>query len=184
MKIYTRTGDDGTTSLYGGRRVSKADGRVEAYGTVDEANSVLGMARASNLDPWSDGVVEAMQRDLFTLGAEVASGRNASSKLSMPLIGAGDVARLEAAIDTAEEQLAPLTSFILPGGSPAASALHLGRTVMRRAERSLVALAGSEEVRREVIEYVNRASDLLFVLARRANHGTGVSDVPWVPNKG
>lgn len=184
MKIYTRTGDDGTTSLYGGRRVSKADGRVEAYGTVDEANSVLGMARALNLDPWSDGVVEAMQRDLFTLGAEVASGRNAASKLSMPLIGAADVARLEAAIDAAEEQLAPLTSFILPGGSPAASTLHLGRTVMRRAERSLVALAGSEEVRREVIEYVNRASDLLFVLARRANHGNGVSDVPWVPNKG
>ncbi len=183
MKIYTRTGDDGTTSLYGGRRVSKADARVEAYGTLDEANSAVGLARSFGLDRVSDGVLEALQRDLFTIGAEVASGRNAASKLGMALVDASDVARLEAAIDQAEEHLEPLTSFILPGGTAAASALHVARTVVRRAERCLVALNNDEDVRREVIEYVNRASDLFFVLARRANHVSGVSDVRWIPSK-
>jgi len=184
MKIYTRTGDDGTTGLYGGRRVSKADARVDAYGTLDEANSALGLARSFGLDPESDTVLESVQRDLFTLGAEVASGRNAASKLNMPLIGEDSIKRLEAAIDHAEESLEPLTSFILPGGSLGASALHQARTVIRRAERSLVALAASEQVRTEVLEYVNRVSDLFFVLARRANHVSGVQDVRWIPPKG
>jgi len=184
MKIYTRTGDDGTTSLYGGRRVSKADARVEAYGTLDEANSALGLARSLGLDEQSDGVVEAVQRDLFTLGAEVASGRNAAKKLAMPLVGEAEVASIEAAIDQAELELAPLTAFILPGGSSGASALHLARTVIRRAERCLVALAAHEEVRKEVLEYVNRLSDLFFVLARKANHVSGRSDVLWSPPKG
>ncbi|HNS98218.1 MAG TPA: cob(I)yrinic acid a,c-diamide adenosyltransferase [Polyangiaceae bacterium] len=184
MKIYTRTGDDGTTSLFGGKRVSKAGDRVEAYGVVDEANSILGLARAMKLDPWSDEVLQKIQRDLFTLGAEIASGRNAQSKLRMPLIGSADVQRIEKAIDEAEQQLAPLHSFILPGGSLAASTLHLARTVVRRAERMLVALSNSEPVRQEILEYINRASDLMFVLARLANMHQGVEDVPWLPDKG
>lgn len=183
MKIYTRTGDDGTTSLFGGRRVSKADARVEAYGTLDEASSALGLARSFDLDRSIDVVLEAVQRDLFTLGAEVASGRNAAKKLGMPLIDAEDVARIEAGIDEAERDLEPLTSFILPGGTSAAAALHVARTVIRRAERGLVALAAQDEVRKEVLEYVNRLSDLFFVLARRANHLAGRADVRWLPPK-
>lgn len=181
MKIYTRTGDDGTTSLYGGRRVSKADLRVEAYGTLDEANSCLGLARSHGLDAWSDGVVESVQRDLFKLGAEVASGRNPEKKLSMPLLSGADVTRLEAAIDEGEINLPPLTAFILPGGTHAAAAMHVARTVIRRAERCLVALAAQEPMRKEVIEYVNRLSDLFFILARNANHVAGKSDVLWLP---
>jgi cob(I)alamin adenosyltransferase len=180
MKIYTRTGDDGTTSLYGGRRVSKAELRVCAYGTIDEANSSIGLARAYGLPPEVDRVLDTVQRDLFVIGAELASGLNAEAKLGMDLVDARDVERLEQAIDAAEQGLAPLRTFILPGGSLGASALHLARTVARRAERELVRLREQAPVRPEVVAYVNRLSDLLFVLARRANSAQGVSDVPWV----
>ncbi len=183
MKIYTRTGDDGTTSLYGGSRLSKGDARVAAYGTIDEANSAVGLARAHGLPDDVDEVLEGVQRDLFVLGAELASGHNAQAKLGMELIGVEDIARLEAAIDSAEQGLPPLRTFILPGGTPGASALHLARTVARRAERELVRLAEQSEVRAEIVAYANRLSDLLFVLARRANHAGGVDDLPWVPRR-
>ncbi len=183
MKIYTRTGDDGTTGLFGGGRRSKADLRVEAYGTVDEANAAIGVARAVGLSSDLDAVMADVQRDLFTLGAELACEPGAESKLKLVLIENADAARLERAIDAAEEGLVPLKSFILPGGSQGAAALHVARCVARRAERLVIALAARSDVRREVIVYLNRLSDLLFTYARRANHVAGVPDVPWNPRK-
>ena len=180
MKIYTRTGDDGTTGLFGGARVPKASARVEAFGTVDELNAALGVARACRLDAETDAVLARVQVDLFTLGAELACVPGKEQKLSMTLLGADDAMRLELAIDAAEEVLPALTSFVLPGGSPQAAALHLARTVCRRAERALLALEDAP-ARREVVVYMNRLSDLLFVLARRANAQAGVADVPWSP---
>ena len=183
MKIYTRTGDDGTTGLFGGGRRSKADLRVEAYGTVDEANAAIGVARAAGLPSDLEAVVADVQGDLFTLGAELACEPGAESKLKLVLIENADAARLERAIDAAEEGLVPLKSFILPGGSQGAAALHVARCVARRAERLVIALAAESDVRREVIVYLNRLSDLLFTNARRANHVAGVPDVPWNPRK-
>lgn len=183
MKIYTKTGDDGTTGLFGGGRVKKADLRVGAYGTVDEVNATLGMARAAGLDMATDVVVAQLQDDLFTLGAELATVPGKEDKLRMRLLEDGDIQRLEKAIDVAEEGLEPLKAFVLPGGSPTAAALHLARTVARRAEREVLALREVDEkaVRRELVVYLNRLSDLLFVLARRANRVAGVEDVPWRP---
>ena len=188
MKIYTRTGDDGTTGLFGGARVSKAALRVEAYGTVDEANALVGKARVSlflaktalDLDP----LFARIQSDLFTLGAELATAPDKEAKLAlkMKLVDEADGQALERAIDDAETGLAPLTNFVLPGGTTAAADLHVARCVVRRAERLLIALAATEPVRRECIVYLNRLSDLLFTLARRANHLAGVADVPWVPH--
>lgn len=183
MNIYTKTGDNGTTSLFGGRRVSKADKRVEAYGTLDEASSTLGLARSLGLHSRTDEVVQTIQRDLFTLGAEVASGQGPSGKVKMPRIDAQDVARLEEEIDEAEDGLEPLRAFILPGGTSGASTLHVARTVVRRAERRLVALSAEDAVRGAIIEYVNRLSDLLFVLARRENYLSDRPDLPWSPAK-
>jgi len=183
MKIYTRTGDDGTTSLYGGRRLSKGDLRVWAYGTVDEANSVIGVARAQGLPAEVDAVLEGVQRDLFVLGAELASGHNAEAKLNMELIGHDDVEKLEKAIDASEQGLEPLKTFILPGGCVSAALLHVARTTVRRAERELVQLAGESNVRPELVAYANRLSDLLFVLARHTNHAQGTADVPWEPRR-
>jgi cob(I)alamin adenosyltransferase len=179
MKIYTRTGDDGTTGLFGGARVSKTDARVEAYGTIDETNAAIGLARASTVPPEIDAVLADLQRDLFTLGAELACAPGREGKLTMSLLDATDVERLERAIDAAELGLPELRAFVLPGGSAAAAALHLARCIARRAERAIV-LAGRETpIRREIVVYVNRLSDLLFTLARRANHLAGVADVPW-----
>jgi cob(I)alamin adenosyltransferase len=183
MKIYTRTGDDGTTGLFGGGRRSKADLRVEAYGTVDEANAAIGVARATGLSSDLEAVLEEVQRDLFTLGAELGCDPGSESKLKMALIENADAERLERAIDAAEEWLPPLKSFVLPGGSPGAAALHVARCVTRRAERLVIALAAESEVRKEIVVYLNRLSDLLFMYARRANHVSGVLDVPWQPQK-
>lgn len=180
MKIYTKTGDDGTTGLFGGGRVSKGDPIVEAYGTVDELNAAVGMARATGLDPLSEEVLKQVQSDLFTLGAEVACVPGEEHRLKMKLIEAEDGHRLERAIDEAEKDLPPLKNFVLPGGSPQAAALHMARTVARRAERVLIRVACDE--RPEVLIYVNRLSDLLFVLARRANKIAGVEDTPWAPH--
>jgi len=180
MKIYTKTGDDGTTGLFGGGRVSKGDDIVEAYGTVDELNAVIGMARATGLDAFTDGVLVRVQSDLFTLGAEVACVPGEEDKLKMNLIEAEDATRLERAIDEAEKDLPPLKNFVLPGGSPQAAALHFARTVARRAERVLIRVPGEE--RAAVMIYLNRLSDLLFVLARRANVVAGVEDIPWAPH--
>lgn len=180
MKIYTKTGDDGTTGLFGGARVKKTSSRVEAYGTVDELNATLGVARATTLDPFAEGVLAQVQVDLFTLGAELACVPGKEEKLSMRLLDDDDAARLEHAIDDAEKELPPLKSFVLPGGSAQAAALHFSRTVCRRAERELLAIDDATP-RHEVIIYLNRLSDLLFTLARHANHKANVADVPWAP---
>jgi cob(I)alamin adenosyltransferase len=180
MKIYTKTGDDGTTGLFGGARVKKASARVEAYGTVDETNATIGIARATRLDPFADGVLAQTQVDLFTLGAELACVPGKEEKLSMTLIDADDAARLERAIDDAEKELPPLKTFVLPGGSAQAAALHLARTVCRRAERAVLAMDDTP-ARTDVVIYLNRLSDLLFTLARHANLKAGVEDVPWAP---
>lgn len=180
MKIYTKTGDAGETGLFGGARVSKADLRVAAYGDVDELNSVLGMCRRM-VAPDIDALLETIQGELFCLGAELATVPGKREKLSLPSLEEEHCKVLEEAIDAFEEELEPLKSFVLPGGSEGASRLHLGRTVCRRAERSCVALAGHSEVRGEMLRYLNRLSDLLFVLARVSNRRAGVEDVPWNP---
>jgi cob(I)alamin adenosyltransferase len=180
MKIYTKTGDDGTTGLFGGARVGKDDALVEAYGTVDETNAALGLARSAGLPAALDGLLESIQKDLFVLGAELACVPGKQDKLKMDLIDDTHVAALEVAIDTHEAALEALKSFILPGGTPGAAALHFARTVCRRAERRALLASRGEGVRSELLVYLNRLSDLLFVLARRANHDAAVADVPWV----
>jgi cob(I)alamin adenosyltransferase len=183
MKIYTRTGDDGTTGLFGGGRRSKADIRVEAYGTIDETNAAIGVARAAGLPRSIDGVLAEVQSDLFTVGAELGCVPGEEAKLKMTLIGVADAERLERAIDAAEEGLPPLKTFVLSGGSAGAAALHLARCVARRAERLVIAAGAESAVRSEPIVYLNRLSDLLFTYARRANHEANVADVPWHPRK-
>jgi cob(I)alamin adenosyltransferase len=180
VKLYTKTGDDGTTGLFGGERVKKASLRVEAYGTVDETNAAIGVARATLLEPFTDDVLAEVQVDLFTLGAELACVPGKEAKMSMKLIDAASAERLEKAIDFAETELPPLKTFVLPGGSAQAAALHLARTVCRRAERGVLALDDAP-ARKELVIYLNRLSDLLFVLARRANDKLGIPDVPWTP---
>jgi cob(I)alamin adenosyltransferase len=184
MKIYTRTGDDGTTGLFGGGRRPKDDLRVDAYGTIDEANAAIGVARAAGLPPSVDAVLADVQSDLFTVGAELGCVPGEEPKLKMALIGPADAARLEKAIDAAEDGLPPLKSFVLSGGSAGAAALHLARCVVRRAERAVIAAGRVSAVRNEPVVYLNRLSDLLFTFARRANHEAGVPDVPWHPRKG
>lgn len=185
-RIYTRTGDNGTTALVTGPRRVKHDLRIEAYGTIDETNSVIGMARlhTSGMDPL-DGMLERIQNDLFDLGADLATPDTGEKPEWEPLrIVPAQVRRVEEDIDRLNADLTPLTSFVLPGGSPAAAHLHLARTVARRAERIIVALSRIEDevVAPEVIQYVNRLSDFLFVAARVAND-VGLSDVLWVPGK-
>jgi cob(I)alamin adenosyltransferase len=185
-KIYTRTGDDGTTALGTGERVAKYDLRVEAYGTVDETNAVIGLARlhTGDTDPALDAMLARIQNDLFDLGADLCfpdETKDGSARLS---VTDAQVGRLESEIDEMNRSLEPLRSFVLPGGRPAASFLHLARTVSRRAERLIVALASrpEEPVSEPAIRYVNRLSDFLFVAARYANY-KGATDVTWVPGK-
>jgi cob(I)alamin adenosyltransferase len=175
MKIYTRTGDTGDTSLFGGARVRKDDARIEAYGTVDELNSFLGVARAGWPSSSVDGQLHLIQSDLFDIGAHLASP--GTSRFAGP--DPARVASLEQAIDAMESELAPLKTFILPGGSLAAAQLHVARTVCRRAERLVVALRDEDEATKASIRYLNRLSDFLFVAARFANQKQGVADVPW-----
>ncbi len=180
-KIYTRKGDDGSTGLFGGARVSKAALRVEAYGDVDELNSVLGWTITAVSDEPIRAELSRIQSDLFAIGAQLADPDfgNRKSKEKARI----DQARIDAfekLIDRAEEETGPVRQFILPGGSPPAAALHLARTVCRRAERRVVELAGKEAVPALVVPYLNRLSDLLFALARLANHRAGVADIPWV----
>lgn len=181
MKLYTKTGDTGETGLFGGARVSKASLRVTSYGAVDELNAALGVARAQGLPDDIDATLARIQTDLFTLGAELATVPGKESNIGIPLLGDEDVTRLESAIDASEADLEPLRHFVLPGGSPAAAHLHIARTVCRRAEREVVALSTAEPVRNLLVVYLNRLSDLLFSLARRANQRAGVADVPWTP---
>ncbi|MBZ9603860.1 cob(I)yrinic acid a,c-diamide adenosyltransferase [Phyllobacterium chamaecytisi] len=184
-KIYTRTGDDGTTGLGSGERRLKHDLRVEAYGTVDEANSCLGLARlhTEKAFPELDAMLMRIQNDLFDLGADLATPDTGETLPYEPLrIIDGQVLRLEAEIDRLNANLAPLRSFVLPGGSPASAALHLARTVARRAERQMVELAQKpdETVTPAALKYINRVSDFLFVAARVVNDN-GARDVLWVP---
>jgi cob(I)alamin adenosyltransferase len=181
MKIYTKTGDSGDTGLFGGGRVRKDHPRVEAYGDVDELNAVLGLVRASETLPRVDEIVARVQRDLFSIGALLATPNREkmAEHLEKARIDDARIAELERAIDDCERELDPLRSFILPGGTPKAAALHLARTVCRRAERRIVALGDEIEVPALVIRYVNRLSDLLFMLARVANRRAGVGEVAW-----
>jgi cob(I)alamin adenosyltransferase len=178
MKIYTRTGDAGQTSLFDKTRVSKADSRVDAYGEVDELNAWLGFVRASGLDEDLDEPIVRIQRDLFALGAQLADPRDKiAERVTKASLGDEDVARLETLIDWLETELPPLKRFILPGGSPVGAALHLARTVCRRAERRIIAL--DPPVDPVLIRYVNRLSDLLFVLARAVSHRERVPETEW-----
>ena len=179
MKIYTRTGDDGDTGLFDGTRVSKSDPRVAAYGDVDELNAWLGLVRAALDDQDLVTMLEQIQRDLFGLGARLADpARRIAERVSKAAVSSQDIARLEEWIARLESELSPLRRFILAGGSQAGAALHVARTVCRRAERSIVAL-GSDAVERELLVYINRLSDLLFVMARATNRRSGASELEW-----
>jgi len=178
VKIYTRTGDDGSTGLLGPGRVSKAAHRVEAYGSVDEANAAIGAARAEDRAGWLGADLEGIQSQLFDLGAELASP-TPQIAAALPRLADADVEALEAAIDRLERDLAPLSRFVLPGGTALAARLHLARTVCRRAERRLVALAEREAVEPRLIRYLNRLGDLLFVMARWCNHRAGAAEIEW-----
>ncbi len=178
MKIYTRTGDDGTTSLFAGGRVKKDDARVEAYGTVDELNSVLGIARAISKNDEINGIIQEIQNYLFHLGADLATPFEVEN-LRVKRISKEDVEKIEKWIDEIDLRLEPLRNFILPGGTLLASFLHLARTVCRRAERRIVYLSEREKINTQIIPFINRLSDLLFVLARYANKIENVPDVKW-----
>jgi cob(I)alamin adenosyltransferase len=178
VKIYTKTGDAGDTSLFGGGRVGKDVIRVAAYGEVDELNAAIGLAMATPPAELEHQLLESVQRDLFAVGGRLASPGKAPAgdKTAIP---ADRIVALEQAIDRVDEQLPPLQAFILPGGTPKAAHLHLARTVCRRAERAVVTLHHAEEVPPEILRYLNRLSDLLFMLARLDNQRAGVSDRTW-----
>ena len=181
MKIYTRTGDRGETGLFGGGRVAKDHPRVAAYGDVDELNSAIGVARATEPAGFFDDLLETIQRDLFSIGGHLATPDPAKVRaaLSRAELDEGRAAEFERVMDDAERELPPLRAFVLPAGSPKAAALHLARTVCRRAERSVVHLSHETEVPELFVVYLNRLSDLLFTLARVANHRAGTGDVIW-----
>jgi cob(I)alamin adenosyltransferase len=183
VKIYTKTGDEGETSLFGGGRVPKDDARVRAYGDVDEANAAIGLATALEPAGFESALLQTIQRDLFTIGAELATPDPAKLRKALArsgaAIGSSEVAALEDVIDRHEASLEPLKNFILPGGTPKAAAFHVARTVCRRAERSVVALGRDQQINPVIIHYLNRLSDLLFVLARATNAQAGRPDITW-----
>lgn len=180
--IYTKTGDTGDTSLFGGGRVGKEDERVEAYGQVDELNAQIGMARAEGLGAM-DSLAQSLQDQLFTVGSVLATPAGSKAEKHIPKVRAAWVTAMEQAIDTFDAEIPALTSFILPGGTRAAAALHVARTVCRRAERRVVPLVRSGKVNNDVVIYLNRLSDLLFTMARVANFRAKVNDVAWVAPK-
>ena len=178
MKLYTRTGDAGETSLFDGMRVGKQDPRVDAYGEIDETQAWLGLARASGIDPALAGELAQIQQELFAVGAQLADpAEKIASRVTKAFVTDAHVERLEHLIDRFDAEVPPLRRFILAGGTPAGAALHVARTVCRRAERRIVALEPA--VNPVLIRYVNRLSDLLFVMARVANHRGGVPEVEW-----
>jgi cob(I)alamin adenosyltransferase len=181
MKIYTKTGDAGETGLFGGGRVAKDHSRVQAYGDVDELNSALGVVRATQPVHFMDPLFEGIQRDLFALGGHLATPdpERVRQALEKAELTEARVAVFERTIDEADRELPPLTAFVLPAGTPKAAALHLARTVCRRAERSVVRLSHEAAVPELFLVYLNRLSDLLFALARLANHRDGAGDVTW-----
>lgn len=181
MKIYTRTGDTGDTGLLGGSRVPKDHLRIEAYGTVDELNSHLGMLRDLAALQHGELIID-VQNTLFAIGSRLASSSDEeATKFKVPQVGDDEIAALEQHMDSMDADLEPMRNFILPGGHPAVSQAHICRTVCRRAERRVVQLAASEAIPETVVRYLNRLSDLLFVLARHLGHLHGVADTPWKP---
>jgi cob(I)alamin adenosyltransferase len=179
VKIYTRTGDAGQTALFDGTRVSKADPRVDAYGEVDELNATLGLARSQGVDEEIATILVTIQRDLHAVASRLADPqRRIAPRVAKAVVDAGAVVRLERTIDRLEAELPPLEHFVLSGGSPAGAVVHLARTICRRAERRIVSL-GEGQVDAPVLVYVNRLSDLLFVLARAINHRAGVLETEW-----
>ena len=179
MKIYTKTGDEGETSLFDNSRVSKAHARVDAYGEVDELNACLGAVRAAGLDPDLAAAIEEIQKELFAVGARLADpATRIASRVTKAAVPESAVTRLEQTIDRLEAELEPLRRFILPGGSMAGALLHMGRTICRRAERRVVGL-GADAVEPIVVVYLNRLSDLLFVMARAVNRRAGVPETEW-----
>jgi cob(I)alamin adenosyltransferase len=181
MKIYTRTGDDGTTGLIGGDRVRKSDKRLECYGTVDELNAAIGLVAVAASEEFKQALLP-VQEELFVIGSHLAAPENdPAAQKYLPPMDENIVGRLEMQIDQADSELAPLKNFILPGGTEVAARLHLARTVCRRAERLLVDFAMDRPIQGTIVTYLNRLSDWLFVQARLANQRAGVADVPWKP---
>ncbi len=178
-RIYTKTGDDGTTGLFGGIRVRKDDLRIETYGTVDELNATIGVVRTCVMPDAIAEQLASISSVLFTLGADLATPLNPPPSFEIPRITMEHIQELESLIDRFDEQLEPLKAFILPGGTQAAAHLHVARTICRRAERCAVALAAHEDVGIYVVKYLNRLSDYLFTAARAVNAEAGVGDVPW-----
>ncbi len=181
MKIYTRTGDKGSTSLLGGDRVQKDDIRIEAYGTVDELNSQLGMLKDLSPEPYSKPILE-IQDALFHIGSRLASSKEPDPAWGVRNIEDADVERLEAQMDRWDAELPPMTNFILPGGHPAISQAHICRTVCRRAERRVITFSALHETNDNIVKYLNRASDLFFVLARSIAKHENVSETTWTPS--
>ena len=182
MKIYTKTGDKGTTSLIGGTKVSKAHLRIEAYGTVDELNSYIGLCKDLLTDKNSNTVLQEVQDRLFTIGSALACDPEKETKMKIPDLKEEDILLLEKEIDKMNETLPPMKSFILPGGHPTVSHIHISRCICRRAERCCVRLeAEQNEVEPIIIKYLNRLSDYLFVLARYAGHLLNIAELPWKP---
>jgi len=179
MKIYTKTGDDGTTGLFGGDRVRKSDPRLDCYGTLDELNAAIGLAAVAAPAKLVEKL-RAIQNELFVVGSHLATPKESRSAASLPTMEESMITRLEMEIDAAETELPPLRNFILPGGSECAARLHLARTICRRAERLLVSFSLDRPVDTIFLTYLNRLSDWLFVYARWANRQAGVEDVPWV----
>ena len=178
MKIYTKTGDEGKTSLFDNSRVWKSDQRIMSYGAVDELNSSLGIALSLELDPEIKDILIKLQNDLFIVGSDLANPNMSDEKIrTTPEM----ITFLEQKIDLLEPQLEPLTSFILPGGTLLASILHLSRTISRRAETHVIALLQNEEINKDAAIYLNRLSDLMFILARAINHRKNISDIVWKP---
>jgi cob(I)alamin adenosyltransferase len=181
MKIYTKTGDQGETSLLGGSRVAKYHLRIEAYGTVDELNAAIGLIRAHGLADESSGNLQKIQGQLFTAGAQLAT-EDGNDKVKIPKLKQSDIEFLEKGIDM-EEELPPMKNFILPGGNPSSAQAHVARCVCRRAERIVLHLASESEVPNEIPVFLNRLSDFLFVLSRKISKDAGVEETPWISNK-
>jgi cob(I)alamin adenosyltransferase len=179
LKIYTKTGDDGSTGLFGGDRVPKYHPRIEAYGTVDELNAVIGLALTTAVPEAIRPGLEWVSSLLFTVGADLATPRVPPPQYAIPRIEEQHIAYIEQCIDSYEQQLPPLKNFILPGGTPTSAYLHLARTVCRRAERRTVELMQQEDIGTQISTFLNRLSDYLFVAARYANHLTGGNDIAW-----
>lgn len=183
MPIYTKTGDTGETGLFGGGRVGKDNERVDAYGEVDELNASIGLARAMGLPLRLDAIAKVIQEELFTVGAVLATPAGTKAEQQIPKLKPDWAAAMEKAIDELDRELPKMTNFILPGGTGPAAALHVARTVCRRAERRVVPLMRAGKVEPQTVVFLNRLSDLLFTMARAANKEAGVEDVKWIPAK-